>query len=283
MQPPRSGDAERFTYVLYSDPASQLSESEKVELHAKLRAFASDLLPSLPDYQILSSSISEAFRDKILVLAYDRTTDTLVGFASPAWLDIPGVPTRVLHIGLVVIAPSARSAGLTSELQGRVFLHTLTHVYPRGHWVTNLSNAPNILGNFAEYTVRTYPSPASCSWGASSPSATHLTIARWIDETRMHMVATPSAVFDEERFIFRGMMSGTSFMKPQPEGTDQTSLHRDTTYNAFYGRWIGDPHAGDAILQVGFLEPGHLARMILSPKFTALRGPEIRGSVRAML
>ncbi|KZV95451.1 hypothetical protein EXIGLDRAFT_610538, partial [Exidia glandulosa HHB12029] len=263
-------------------PASQLSETQKVYLRDELRAFASLSLSPLPDYQVLSLSVDEAFRDKILVLVYDMTSQPaqLTGFASSIWLDIPGVPQRVLHIGLAVVAPGARYGGLTYEMNGRILLHTLMNVYPGGHWITNLSSAPNVLGKFGDFTAQPYPSPfcVTASWAVSIPSETHLQIARWIDaNARARMHISPVSVFDERTFVFKDLNVGTAFTK---DIDDDACQHRNEGRNVFYKRLLRKHHA-DGVLQVGWVDPQRCAKLVLSPDFRALR--DVAHNLKAML
>lgn len=252
--------------------------ARKTALHDELRAFAAQSLDPLPNYQILSLSLDVAFDNKVLVLAHEVGVEPrrLAGFSSSQWLDVPGVPTRVLDTGLTIIAPALRSTGLTGELMGRVFLYTLTHVYPRGHWLINLSDTPSVLGYIAAAVADIFPSPTP--WAARAPSQTHLTIAKWVDQhARRCLCVPPDAPFEIDVFVFRGSNAGTAFMK---DVQDNAHRHREEIFNAFYGKLMRR-RSGDEVLQVGFLEPKHVARLVLDPSFRRLKG--VQGGYRALL
>jgi len=85
------------------------------------------------------------------------------------------------------------------------------------------------------------------------------------------MAISPAAEFDEEAFVFRGSNDwegGRAFMK---DVDDERYWHRDRVLNEYY-RWLFRKNRGDEVLQVAWLDPEHIRKMLEMERFGHLKG-----------
>ncbi|KAI0130574.1 hypothetical protein BJ170DRAFT_706823 [Xylariales sp. AK1849] len=247
-------------------PGRKLSVSAQKVLQASLLKLGSQCLNPLPDYQVFSTNLSEAFDDKILVLA--RYGDRVIAFVSAVIIRIPQLQCPVIHSGLTVIHPEhRRSAGVIQLLFGNLFLHVLCE-YPGGVWITTLAEVISSLVHMSKYAINVFPSPHKeqhCP--VAEPGSIHITIAREISKSyRAKMLISPEAKFDEQSFVFRGSNDhpgGRAFMK---DVDDPTHWHRDQETSKFY-RKLFRKDRGDEVLQVGFLDPKHVREVATGERF----------------
>ena len=177
----------------------------------------------------------------------------VVAFVSAIYLRVPLHPTSteesiVLHTGLTCVSPALRRQGLVAPLFYHIFAHLSTRPeFADGLWVTSRSTVPSALGNIAHCARNVFPSP-----DCLSPSATHLQIARVVDERYFSgMLVSPTARFNEETFVIEGADSPDSCLWKDMD--DPQYHHRDPHVNEFYRRLLGKDE-GNEILQVGFLD-----------------------------
>lgn len=126
---------------------------------------------------------------------------------------------------------------------------------PAGVWLTCLAEVVSSLVNIAIYAKDVFPSPY-----VQTPSKAHLRIAEMVDgKYRESMLISPDAVFDRERFVFRGSNAhdgGRMFMK---DVDDRQYWHRDEKLSKYYRTFLRQG-GGDEVLQVGFLDAVHLRK-----------------------
>ena len=164
---------------------------------ASLQKLASQCLPSVPDYQCLSTSSATSLNDKLVVLARDSETQDVMGFFSAVYLTIDGVGT-VIHTGLICIHPTAQRSGLTVQLGTTLFMH-IFQAFPDGVWITSLAEVPSSLVSIYNFATNVFPSP-----DLSAPSEVHLRIANDVDKRlRSTMLISPNSTFDAKKFVFR--------------------------------------------------------------------------------
>ncbi|KAF8855801.1 hypothetical protein BDZ45DRAFT_675971 [Acephala macrosclerotiorum] len=241
-------------FTIHDRPGLTYPATKTAELVNELRQFASLSLNPLPNYQIFSNA-----DDKVVVTAHLKTTTgngPLLAFTSAVLIPIPSLPPderEVLHTGLTVIAPELRRKGMLVQLFTRLILPVYASLPPNSKlWITSLAEVPNSLVHIANFFSDVFPSPSK-----TSPEETDLTIAREIDrEHRSKMLISPTAVFDEEKFVFRGSNSGEGkvFRK---DVDDEQYWHRDRVMNDFYrGLLRGE---GDEVLQVAYIDAKKIA------------------------
>jgi len=224
-------------------PGLFLPEAERSSLVARLRDTAATCFEEIPDYQVMQGS-REELSDKVLAVAW-RPDGVIAGFCSTVPLPVPG-GGKVLHLGLTCVRPEDRGSGLTHGLTRKAIVgHLLRHRPLRRQWISNCAAVLSSLGNVALHFDKIYPSPAE----TAVPSAKHLRIARAIaSHHRAKIFIREDAVFDEERFVFRGSVKDTVFQKAAGDRQDH---HRNHGINRFY-EGLMDFENGDEVLQIGF-------------------------------
>lgn len=256
-------------FTLHDRPGLSFRSGEKPNLVEELRGLASISLNPIPDYQCFSSS-PDALDDKIIITAHKKVQKKdgagmalaekgdLLAFTSAVMLHIPGLDDEggeVLHTGLTVVDPSIRRQGLLVQLFMRLLLHICAGKSPTDRvWITSLAEIPNSLVHVAKFMADVYPSPS-----VPCPSDTHLLIARAVArDHRKKMLISPTAILDEENFVFRGSndtKDGRVFLK---DSEDPQYWHRDQVANDFYRALL--ERKGDEVLQVGYIDGVKIAK-----------------------
>lgn len=229
-------------------------------------------LHPLPNYQVLSHNIDDAFENKLLVLARDaEKSDKLVGFVSAVFLPIEGLNGDLIHTGLTVVHPDYRKTGMVHQLFATLFVQLFSE-YPKGLWLSTRAAVITSLVHIAKHTTNVFPSPEWEAQHPEGPSATHLLIARDITKRhRAQMLIGPQAEFDEKTFVCLGSNDteeGQAFIK---DVDNAEYWHLDEKYSGFYRRLLRrGSSSGDEVLQISFLDPEHVLRMSTSrtPEFT---------------
>lgn len=212
----------------------------------------------MPHYNVLTQELS-AFNDKVVTTARSPRTSQLLAFAASVYLH--GIPGHafVLHMGLVCVDPSLQRTGATILVCYNLLSHLAT-THPSGFWLTSLAEVPSSLGSLAKYASGVFPSPVHPAAPLVIPSDTHLAIARAISNYhRDKMAISSDAVFDEERFVFRGSNPpGSPFRK---DFLAEKYSHRDPMVDRFF-KGLFRRNEGDEVLQVGFFDKKGLDAVI---------------------
>ncbi|KAK8133614.1 hypothetical protein PG984_005626 [Apiospora sp. TS-2023a] len=255
---------------VFDQPSTLLSKEAQAELHSSLRALGSQCLHPLPDYQVLSTDITTAFANKVLVVA--RHGGEIVGFVAAVHLlgTNEKLQHPVVHTGLTCVHPEhqRRRGGLKQQMYGHLLLHLLSRpTHRRGFWVTTVTDIVSSLVDMSRVSVHNFPSlPSSSSSsttasGASEgrPSEEHLLIARdFSARRRPEALVAPTAGFDERVFLFRGSNDHPAAAAFRKDVDDRGRYwHRDQAASEFY-RGLIRTGTGDEVLLVGFIDPGHL-------------------------
>jgi hypothetical protein len=197
-------------------------------------------------YGVLGGS-RERLARCVLTIVYDAARRQPVAFNALSLLDVSvrGRPTEVVHLGLVMVDPAHRGAGLTWVLTG--FTNFLLYVR-RGFqpfWVSNVSQVPAAIGIMCEATVDAFPSPRA----GARRSFEHLSIARQImARHRSAFGVGDDAGFDEDRFVILDAYTGGSDNLKKTFA--EAPKHRDASYNALCEQEL-DYGRGDDFLQLG--------------------------------
>ncbi|KAJ0167898.1 hypothetical protein CTA2_12311 [Colletotrichum tanaceti] len=246
-------------------PGLHMSLAEKTTLQDSLCKLGALCLDPLPKYQVFDTTSCDALDDKTIVIA--RQKGDPVAFLSTIWLPITALDTPLLHSGLTVIHPAHQKTGVNLDLFANLLLHLIKE-YPGGFWMSTLAEVISSLVHVSKYSTRVFPSP---EWSSQHPSGlpwdVHISIAREISaKHRDKMLISPSAIFDEDSFVFRGSNDseqGEAFLK---DADDERYWHRDREASSFYRKLLRR-NKGDEILQISFLDPTHLASHMRSQRF----------------
>ena len=258
----------------YECPGIYLPALQRSRLTASLRALGKACFGKVPDYQCFSER--DGLDDKVLTVA--RGPDgKLLGFASALLLDVPGIRSSVLHLGLTCVHPDARGLRLTHRLASQLAVRYLLRNNPLGRvWISNVACVLSSLGNVALNFDSVYPSPFR-----SSPSDTHLLIARTISEKyRQKIYIHEDAPLDESAFVFRGSVKGTVFQK---DADDTQYYHRESSLNSYYKSLL-QFQEGDEAVQIGHFSLATFARY-LSRKMMGRKAvvPQIQAPVATVV
>ncbi|KAK9783552.1 hypothetical protein SCAR479_00111 [Seiridium cardinale] len=223
----------------------------KRHLQTEICALGVLYLQPLPQYQILDVSSPSSLDNKIIVTV--RSNGNLIAFVSALWIAVDALPDPVLHSGITVIHEQHRRSSVKRLLFANLFL-TVPQEYPQGIWIGSLTEIITSLVHLTKYVEKVYPSPAwKITQGTAQPSELHLQIAREMStKHRSQMHISPSAVFDEAKFVFLGSNDwgqGRVFMRGLD---DPTNSHNDRVATEYFKRLFRS-NAGDEVLQVGFL------------------------------
>ncbi|WQF75286.1 hypothetical protein CDEST_00300 [Colletotrichum destructivum] len=251
-------------------PGLSMSLAEKTTLQDSLCKLGALCLNPLPKYQVFDTTSCNALDDKIIVIA--RQNGEPVAFLSTIWLPITALDTPLLHSGLTVIHPAHQKTGVNLDLFANLFLHLIKE-HPGGFWMSTLAEVISSLVHVSKYTTRVFPSPEwSNQHPLGLPSEVHVAIAREISEKhRDKMLISPSAIFDEDVFVFRGSNDSDQGEAFQKDADNERYWHRDREASCFYRKLLRR-NKGDEILQISFLDPTHLANHMRSQRFTGKYG-----------
>jgi len=232
-----------FKFQLLIRPGLVLEDAQLLHLIDKVKNCSATAFNELPDYQVLTGR-REEFDDKVLAIAW-RPDGEIAGYCSCVLLPVPGVG-HVLHLGLTVVRPEDRGLGLTHFLTRKAVTGYIMRHRPVGRlWCSNCAAVLSSLGNVALHFDKVYPSP----FEPTIPSKKHQKIAETIDHYyREKMYIREDAVFDRERFIFRGSVRETVFQK---DADDRRYYHRRGLINEYY-KSVMDFTQGDEVLQIGY-------------------------------
>ncbi|KAI0151782.1 hypothetical protein GGR57DRAFT_470408 [Xylariaceae sp. FL1272] len=247
-----------YTFKVLDSPATTMSPSSLAALHDSLRAVGSECLTPLPTYQVFMADISDAFKNKTIVLAHHN--NTLIGFVSVVKLNMEGIVSHpVIHSGLTCILPShRRSKGVLQGLFGNLFLHILMQ-HPEGAWTTTTADVISSLVQMSRYTTNSYPSPSRPP--SLGPGAEHLAIAKEFSRKYRDVVnMSPDAEFDERNFVFMGSNNHEGAKAFLKDVDDRSHWHWDRNASEFYRALLKGK--GDEVLLVGFLDKNVLKTIL---------------------
>ena len=244
-------DVDRQTRIrILERPGRWMPAVELEALSAELRSVAAET-PGQGEltYGIFAGT-ADAFDDKIVTIVYDRKSGAPIAFNALALmaLELAGRPVTVLHLGLVMIAPEARSRGLSWVLYGLTCFLLFVRNQLRPLWISSVTQVPAVVGMVSETFSGAYPDPKA----GHRRSFRQLLLARQIMENHRGVFGVgDEATFDEDRFTIENAYTGGS--DGLKKTFDDTTQHRDAVYNDFcrdtldYGR-------GDDVLQLAQID-----------------------------
>lgn len=258
-------------------PGRWMEDADLDQLSADLRRVASaTLAEGSLTYGVFSPDRAR-FSHTVVTLV-TQTDGTPVGFNALALMEVETEPrpTLVLHLGLVMVDPNARSKSLSWVLYGLTCFLLFFKRQFRPLWISNVTQVPAVVGMVSEMFTDIYPQP-----GDARRSLSHLLIARGIMARHRHVFGVgEEAGFDEERFVITDAYTGGS--DDLKKSFDDAAKHRDEAYNSFCNEVL-DYGRGDDVIQLGRLDlPAirrYLARSV--PK-TRVAGLVLTGGVVAL-
>jgi hypothetical protein len=211
-----------------------------------VRAVARETLPEGDlTYGVLGGD-PERLKATVLTVVYDKETGRPIAFNALAWMamTLRGRPLDVLHMGLVMVSPKARSRGLSWILYGLTCFLLFARGGMRPIWISNVTQVPAVVGMVAESFAQVYPTP-----DGAPQSFEHLFIARQIMRMHRHVFGVgPEATFDEGRFVIQNAYTGGS--DDLKKTFAAAAKHRQDKYNQLCQTML-DYERGDDFLQIG--------------------------------
>jgi len=241
-------------------PALWMSDAQLNALCADMRQIASKTLTGgALTYGVFSGDHAQ-LRDTVITLV-TRRDGTPVAFKALVimTIDTQPAPTQVLHLGLVMVDPDHRSAGLSWILYGLTcFLLILRNQF-RPLWLSNVTQVPAVVGMVSQTFSDVWPQPSS-QRHAGRRTLSHLLLARRIMETQRAIFGVgPDAEFDEARFVITNAYTGGS--DDLRKTWEDVPKHRDADFNAFCEAEL-DYTRGDDFLQLGRMDIPALRRYL---------------------
>ena len=231
-------------------PGIWMDVTELSKLRDNLLTIAKTTLPKDPlDYGVFSSK-SDALSRSIITIVYEKKTNKPIAFNALALIDfeLGEKPVNVLHLGLVMIDPEARSKGLSWVLYGLTCVFLFLRNQLRPIWVSNVTQVPAVVGMVGDTFSETYPKPEN----GNRRTLTHLLIARQIMADHRHVFGVgEDAEFDEDRFIIKNAYTGGSDNLKKTFA--QTTKHRKDHYNDFCKEELNYKR-GDDVIQLGKID-----------------------------
>jgi GNAT superfamily N-acetyltransferase len=244
----RAADGIRIRIV--ERPAEWMSQAAIQGIVDDIRVVAARTLPAGSlDYGIFKADGQQLSR-AILTILYEEASGRPIAFNALAVLDVAmhGRPTHVIHLGLVMVDPDIRGQGLSWILYGLTCLILFVRNQFRPLWLSNVTQAPAVVGMVSETFSDVFPSPDP----AIRRSFEHLLLARQImARHRAAFGVGEEAGFDEERFVIRNAYTGGSDHLKKTFAV--AAKHRHEEFNEFCARGL-DYSRGDDFLQIGRID-----------------------------
>jgi hypothetical protein len=246
----RISSGPEFETRIVERPGRHLSAEALAVLSADLVEVASKTLPrGTLTYGVFAGD-PDRLASSVITLVRRRSDGRPVAFNALAIieLDLGQGPVEVLHLGLVMVDPDARSRGLSWLLYGLTCVLLFFRNQMRPMWVSNVTQVPAIVGMVSETFSDVRPTPRH----PRDRSLMHLLLARAIMRDHRHVFGVGSeAGFDEERMVITNAYTGGS--DNLKKTLDEAPQHRDPAYNAFCAEAL-DYDRGDDVLQLGRID-----------------------------
>lgn len=166
-----------------------------------------------------------------------------------------GEVAHVLHLGLVMVDPAVRSAGLSWILYGLTCFALFVRGGLRPLWISSVTQVPAVVGMVAETFDDVYPAGR-----AAAPSFAHRLLAHQImARSRFVFGVGDDAGFDVEKHVITNAYTGGS--DNLKKTFDVAAKHRDARYNDYCSQAL-DYARGDDVLQIGRLDVGTAQRYL---------------------
>ena len=227
-------------------PGLWMAPAALASLIEDVRAVARETLPDGDlTYGVLGGD-PERLKASVLTIVYDKETRRPIAFNALVWMPMTlrGRAIDVLHMGLVMVSPQARSQGLSWILYGLTCFLLFARGGMRPIWISNVTQVPAVVGMVTENLAHVFPTP-----DGAPQTFEHLFIARQIMRDHRSVFGVgPEAGFDETRFVITNAYTGGSDALKKTFA--QAPKHRQDKYNALCADSL-DYNRGDDFLQIG--------------------------------
>jgi hypothetical protein len=248
-----------LTTRIVSQPGLMLDDAALAALVEQLKGVARKVLPDGDlTYGVLGGD-RERLNRSVITLVSDAATGEPIAFNALALMDVTldGEPTRVTHLGLVMVDPGQRGQGLSWVLYGLTTLLLFLRGGMRPLWISNVTQVPAVVGMVAETFSQVFPSPQP----EARQSFAHLQLARQIMADHRHVFGVGAeAGFDEARGVITNAYTGGS--DDLKKRFEDATPHRDPRFNDFCRREL-DYARGDDVLQLGRIDLAGAQRYVL--------------------
>ncbi|KQN40266.1 hypothetical protein ASG37_00105 [Sphingomonas sp. Leaf407] len=243
----RSGATHRVEIV--ERPRRTLSPADFAALEAACRTVVAACLDGRQlDYGLFAPD-GLAWDRSVVTLIRDASSGAPVAFNAMPLLPVErgGVGEEVLHLGLVMVDPAARSGGLSWILYGLTCFALFVRRGLRPLWISSVTQVPAVVGMVAETFDDVYPAQA-----ATRASFAHRHLAHQIMRgSRAAFGVGAEAGFDPVGHVITDAYTGGSdHLKKR---FDVAAKHRDERYNRFCAETL-DYDRGDDVLQIGRID-----------------------------
>jgi hypothetical protein len=238
-----------FGVEIVERPALSLAPAELEALTDGCRAVVAACLDGRELEYGLFAPDGRAWARSVITLVRQASDGRPVAFNAMPLLRVlrGGQQTDVLHLGLVMIDPAQRSAGLSWILYGLTCFALFLRRGLRPLWVSSVTQVPAVVGMVAETFDAVYPTPAG-----GRPSFAHRHIAHQImAHERSAFGVGDDAVFDPETQLITNAYTGGS--ENLKKSFEVAAKHRDERYNRFCAERL-DYARGDDVLQIGRID-----------------------------
>lgn len=245
-----------LTVRIIESPGAWMDARALAALSADLRDIAVETLPAdALTYGVFSGDPDIMSRVVITLVRQNDGTPIAFNALATMQVETDPKPTEVLHLGLVMVVPAARSQNLSWVLYGLTCFLIFVRRQLRPVWVSNVTQVPAVVGMVSGMFSDVWPQPE-----AGRRSLNHLLLARRIMTDHCSVFGVGAdATFDEDRFVIANAYTGGS------DGLKKTFAeapkHRDPKFNSFCENQL-DYDRGDDVLQLGVMDVAAMRRFL---------------------
>lgn len=234
-----------YTVRIVERPGQWMDTNAQASLRHNLTQIATRTAPQEPlTYGVFAQG---GFDNTIITLVTDND-GTPVAFNALALMTVQTTPpTEVLHLGLVMVDPDARSQNLSWVLYGLTCFLIFLRRQMRPIWVSNVTQVPAVVGMVGDMFSDVWPAQVQ-----RRQSLRHRQLARLIMQDHRHVFGVGvDAGYDAARGVITNAYTGGSDGLKKTHA--QTRQHRDDAVNAYCADTL-DYDRGDDLLQLGQMD-----------------------------
>lgn len=247
-----------FQVEIFGSPGTWMTPDRLGQLQRDCRAVVASCLDGHQlDYGLFDPD-GKAWNTTVITLIRDAAERRPIAFNA-----MPLLPVRqgaeqveVLHLGLVMVDPSARSEGLSWLLYGLTCFFLFLRRRLRPLWISSVTQVPAVVGMVAETFDQVWPGQSG-----TLPSFAHRHFARQIMASHRHAFGVgQKAGYDEAHGVITDAYTGGSDNLKKSFAV--AAKHRDPRYNQLCETLL-DYARGDDVLQIGQLNFATMRRFLL--------------------
>jgi GNAT superfamily N-acetyltransferase len=230
-------------------PGLSLACDDLAVLVEDVRSIARSVLGDRDLSYGIFSGDPETLSRTVLTIVYEKNGGRPVAFNALAILDadLGGRSVEILHLGLVMVRPDVRGAGLSATLYGLTCVLLFVRRQCRAVWISSVTQVPAVVGMVAETFSDVYPSRPGARRSFHHERLAQQIMGRW----RHAFGVGEEAGFDTDRFVITNAYTGGS--DELRKSFDIAAKHRDAIYNDLCATAL-DYSRGDDLLQIGQID-----------------------------